>query len=97
MKLMALLFLICAFSYGQSIRPNVNPLAKELTYKLTKDSLKISSKHNITSVVIRSGDFRRYFPADNKSVIISLKEIPNGYYTIIAITNRKIITFNLSK
>ena len=83
--------------FGQSIKPNINPDAKELTYKLISDTLVIRSENKISSVVLRSGDFRRYFSSDKKSIKISIKDLPKGRFVVIAVTNRKIITFNLIK
>ena len=92
-----LLLLASFFVYGQKIIPNVNPNAKELYYHLTpkKDTLVICSDYKIHNISIVSDDFSLRVDVNTNTKRIPIKHLLKGRYTVITITNRKIITFNL--
>jgi len=83
---------------GQTLLvPNVHPNAKELKHALnkTKDTLLLESEHTISSVTLQSKEHRYYYPLKYKSFELGLNYVEPGKYTVIVITNRKIIVFNL--
>lgn len=94
--LLLLLFLLPIIVHSQ-IRPNRNIDARELSYLLKNDTLIIKSEHRISNVTIRNNEFRKTYTTNHPKEIIDISDYPKGYYVVIVITNKKVITFNFTK
>ena len=87
-----ILLLASCMSAQVTLRSNVNPDAKELSYKIVNDSLILRSTEIISIVT-----FRKSIEPRKKQIAINIKDLPLGEYKVLVYTNRKIIVLNLIK
>lgn len=96
-----LVLLLTSISFGQNtfLLQNTNPKAKELKHSLnsTKDSLMLGCDSKILKVEIFNENYEQIIVVDANTILISLKDIPNGKFIIETRLDKKIIAIDLIK
>lgn len=103
LKLLTILFIFNTFiSVSQNkdnntIKPNININASELTHYLSKegDSLLLKCDYGISSVQFIQGEFDKIISINNNTASIGINDLPYGKFTVSVTIPKKMILFNL--